>query len=46
MALEQYILRIIRDTGLSKNEIWDMTNAKKEELKGLISDKAAQIFLI
>ena len=30
MALEQYILRIIKDTGLSKNEIWEMTNARKK----------------
>ena len=45
MPIEKYILRIIKDTGLSKKEIWDMINAKKEELKGLISDKTA-IFML
>ena len=45
MALEKYILRIIKATGLSKKEIWKMINYKKSELNGLISDKKA-IFII
>ncbi len=41
MALEKYILRIIKATGLSKKEIWNMINYKKSELNGLASDKKA-----
>ncbi len=45
MALEKYIIRIIKATGLSRKEIWKMINYKKSELNGLISDKKA-LFII
>ena len=45
MAIDNYIRIIIKDTGLSKSEILDMMNARKEDLKELISEKAA-IFML
>ncbi|TFF98638.1 MAG: DUF2240 family protein [Promethearchaeota archaeon] len=40
-----YIKKIIEETGLSKKEIQERVNKKKDELKGLISDKGA-LFVI
>jgi ssDNA-binding replication factor A large subunit len=45
MKTEAYINKIIEDTGLSKKEIQDLMEEKKEELKGLISDEGA-LFVI
>ncbi|KKM21031.1 hypothetical protein LCGC14_1639520 [marine sediment metagenome] len=45
MTLEKFIRPIIKDTGLSKKEVLELMNARKEELKGLISDKAALFML-
>ena len=45
MAIDNYIRILIHDTGLSKSEILEMMNARKEDLKGLISDEAA-IFML
>ncbi|MBY9016898.1 MAG: DUF2240 family protein [Candidatus Lokiarchaeota archaeon] len=45
MKTEAYINKIIEDTGLSKKEIQNLVEEKKEELKGLISDEGA-LFVI
>jgi len=45
MALEKYILRIIKATGLSRKEIWKMVNDRRNEINNLISDKKA-LFII
>jgi len=45
MKVENYINKIIEDTGLTRKEIQDLVNKKKEELKGLISDDGA-LFII
>ncbi|TXT66503.1 MAG: putative replication protein A [Promethearchaeota archaeon] len=45
MKIDNYIKRIIEDTGLSKKEIQDLVDEKKEELKGLISEEGA-LFII
>jgi len=42
---EFYIKKIIEETGLSKKEIQDRLEEKKEELKGLITDKGALIVI-
>ena len=45
MKTENYINKIIEETGLSRNEINDMMEEKKKELKGLISEEGA-LFII
>ncbi len=45
MTLEKYIIRIIKETGLSRKEIQKMVNDKKQGLQGLISEKKA-LFII
>jgi len=45
VAIDNLIRIIIKDTGLSKSEILDMMNARKEDVKGLVSDKAALFML-
>jgi replication factor A1 len=45
LKTESYIKKIIEETGLSKQEIQEKVNNKKEELKGLISDEGA-LFVI
>ncbi|MBY8987256.1 MAG: DUF2240 family protein [Candidatus Lokiarchaeota archaeon] len=45
MKPEVYIKKIREDTGLSKKEIQSLIEAKKEEIKGLISDEGA-LFVI
>ncbi|MFW9950155.1 MAG: DUF2240 family protein [Candidatus Thorarchaeota archaeon] len=45
MKTEEYINKIIEETGLSKKEIEDLVEAKKGELKGLISEEGA-LFVI
>ncbi|MGQ4874698.1 MAG: DUF2240 family protein [Promethearchaeia archaeon] len=42
---ESYIEKIIKETGLSRKEIQDRVDAKKNELKGLISDEGA-LFIV
>ena len=45
MKTEMYISKIIEETGLTKIEIQNMVEEKKNELKGLISDEGA-LFII
>jgi replication factor A1 len=45
MKTEEYINKIIEETGLSKKDIEVLVNEKKEELKGLISEEGA-LFVI
>ena len=45
MKTEAYINKIVEETGLSKKEIQNLVEEKKEELKGLISDEGA-LFVI
>ncbi len=45
MKTDVYIKKIVEDTGLSKKEIQNLIEAKKEEIKGLISDEGA-LFVI
>ncbi|MFX0057247.1 MAG: DUF2240 family protein [Candidatus Hodarchaeota archaeon] len=45
MKTEAYINKIIEDTGLTKREIQNLVEEKKNELKGLISDEGA-LFVI
>ncbi|MBA7499350.1 hypothetical protein ES704_02091 [subsurface metagenome] len=45
MKTEAYINKIIEDTGLSRTDIQNLVEEKKEELKGLISDEGA-LFVI
>ncbi|MBY9007569.1 MAG: DUF2240 family protein [Candidatus Lokiarchaeota archaeon] len=45
MKIDDYIKKIIEETGLHKNEIEDLVKKKKEELKGLISEEGA-LFII
>ncbi|MFX1365134.1 MAG: DUF2240 family protein [Promethearchaeota archaeon] len=45
MKTELYINKIIEDTGLTRKEIQDLVEDKKNELKGLISDEGA-LFII
>ena len=45
MKTETYISKIIEETGLTKIEIQDMVEEKKNELKGLISEEGA-LFII
>lgn len=45
MKIDNYIKKIIEDTGLSKKEIYNLVEEKKKELKGLISDEGA-LFII
>ncbi len=45
MKTEAYINKIIEDTGLSRSDIQNLVEEKKEELKGLISDEGA-LFVI
>ncbi|MFX1337091.1 MAG: DUF2240 family protein [Promethearchaeota archaeon] len=45
MKTEAYINKIVEDTGLTRNEIKNMVEEKKNELKGLISEEGA-LFII
>jgi replication factor A1 len=45
MKEESYITKIIEETGLSRKEIQERVEEKKEELKGLISEEGA-LFII
>ncbi|MFX0019164.1 MAG: DUF2240 family protein [Promethearchaeota archaeon] len=45
MKTDSYITKIIQDTGLTRSEIHNKVEEKKNELKGLISDEGA-LFLI
>jgi replication factor A1 len=45
MKTEEYINKIIEETGLSKKDIEDLVKKQKEELRGLISDEGA-LFVI
>ena len=45
MKTEVYINKIIEDTGLTRKEIQNLVEDKKNELKGLISDEGA-LFII
>ncbi len=45
MKIDNYIKKIIEETGLNKIDIEKMVSEKKEELKGLISDEGA-LFII
>ncbi|TFG14564.1 MAG: DUF2240 family protein [Promethearchaeota archaeon] len=45
MNTEAYITKIIEETGLTRNEIKNMVEDKKNELKGLISEEGA-LFII
>ncbi|MBY8981703.1 MAG: DUF2240 family protein [Candidatus Lokiarchaeota archaeon] len=45
MKIDDYIRKIIEETGLHKDEIENLVKGKKEELKGLISDEGA-LFII
>ena len=45
MKTEVYINKIIEDTGLTRKEIQNLVEEKKNELKGLISDEGA-LFII
>lgn len=45
MKNEEYINKIVEDTGLSKKDIENLVKEKKEELKGLISEEGA-LFVI
>ena len=45
MKTDAYITKIIQDTGLTRSEIHNKVEEKKNELKGLISDEGA-LFLI
>ncbi len=46
MTLEKYIIKIIKDTGLSRKDIQKMINDKKQELQGLISEKNALLIIL
>lgn len=45
MKTDTYITKIIQDTGLTRKEIRNLVEEKKDELKGLITDEGA-LFLI
>jgi replication factor A1 len=45
MKTEEYVNKIIEDTGLTRKEIQNLVEDKKNELKGLISDEGA-LFII
>ena len=45
MKIDLYVNKIIEDTGLTRKEIQNLVEEKKEELKGLISDEGA-LFII
>ena len=45
MKTEAYIKKLIEETGLTKKEIQDLVEEKKQELKGLISEEGA-LFII
>lgn len=45
MKIEVYVNKIIEDTGLTRKEIQNLVEDKKNELKGLISDEGA-LFII
>jgi len=45
MKIDNYLKKIIEDTGLSKKEIYNLVEEKKKELRGLISDEGA-LFVI
>lgn len=45
MKTEIYIRKIVENTGLQRNEIQELVEGKKKELKGLISDEGA-LFII
>ncbi|KKM74294.1 hypothetical protein LCGC14_1401770 [marine sediment metagenome] len=46
MILEKYIIRIIKETGLSRKDIKKMVNNKKQELQGLISEKNTLLIIL
>lgn len=46
MILEKYIIRIVKETGLSRKDIKDIVDNKKQELQGLISEKNTLLIIL